>query len=296
VQPIPFMKSHRRFIPPLVPVGPVAAASVCAPPIGEHLGSQAGWRLHRQLDEWENEGGSTAATDAATVLIVTPEDGDNVPEPASVDPQAGALDASRWGACGAARDLFPRNTLSDDVARALEVMNAPSAAAGGCPDDADDALCARVCPPMQRSREPCAAPFDRPPRELAYAGAPLSLPCEGLGLGREFACDAACRVDPGAAVSLTMEEALHSGCGWSVALRHRGDLQISVTMKFAQHHRSLALWERVGVRERSEARRHFIIRGGSARPMIVSVNRNPAVRAATLRLPETKRCGKTTAL
>jgi hypothetical protein len=28
-------------------------------------------------------------------------------------------------------------------------------------------------------------------------------------------------------------------------------------------------WERVGVRERSGARRHFIIRGGSARPMIV---------------------------
>jgi hypothetical protein len=43
-----------------------------------------------------------------------------------------------------------------------------------------------------------------------------------------------------------------------------------LTMKFAQHHRSLALWERVGVRERSGARRHFIIRGGSARPMIVS--------------------------
>jgi hypothetical protein len=40
------------------------------------------------------------------------------------------------------------------------------------------------------------------------------------------------------------------------------------TMKFAQHHRSLALW--AGVRERSGARRHFIIRGGSARPMIVS--------------------------
>jgi hypothetical protein len=43
----------------------------------------------------------------------------------------------------------------------------------------------------------------------------------------------------------------------------------AVTMKFAQHHRSLALWERVGVRKRSGARRHFIIRGGSARPMIV---------------------------
>jgi hypothetical protein len=41
-------------------------------------------------------------------------------------------------------------------------------------------------------------------------------------------------------------------------------------MKFAQHHPSLALWERAGVRERSGARRHFIIRGGSARPMIVS--------------------------
>jgi hypothetical protein len=43
------------------------------------------------------------------------------------------------------------------------------------------------------------------------------------------------------------------------------------TMKFAQHHRSLALWERVGARERSGARRHFIIRGASARPMIVSM-------------------------
>jgi putative inorganic carbon (HCO3(-)) transporter len=49
--------------------------------------------------------------------------------------------------------------------------------------------------------------------------------------------------------------------------RHVADRVL--TMKFAQHHRSLSLWERVGVRERSGARRHFIIRGGSARPMIV---------------------------
>ena len=41
-------------------------------------------------------------------------------------------------------------------------------------------------------------------------------------------------------------------------------------MKFAQRVRSLALRERVGVRERSGARRHFIVRGGSARPIIVS--------------------------
>ena len=45
----------------------------------------------------------------------------------------------------------------------------------------------------------------------------------------------------------------------------------ALTMKFAQHVRSLALWERVGVRGRSGARRHFIVRGGSARPMIVCV-------------------------
>jgi transposase len=48
-----------------------------------------------------------------------------------------------------------------------------------------------------------------------------------------------------------------------------GGSGLVLTMKFAQHHRSLALWERVGVRERSGARRHFIIRGGSTRPMIV---------------------------
>jgi outer membrane protein OmpA-like peptidoglycan-associated protein len=40
-------------------------------------------------------------------------------------------------------------------------------------------------------------------------------------------------------------------------------------MKFAQQVSSLALWERVGVRERSGARRHFIVRGGSAHPSIV---------------------------
>ena len=40
-------------------------------------------------------------------------------------------------------------------------------------------------------------------------------------------------------------------------------------MKFAQRVRSLDLQERVGVREGSGARRHFIVRGGSARPMIV---------------------------
>ena len=44
-------------------------------------------------------------------------------------------------------------------------------------------------------------------------------------------------------------------------------------MKFAQRVRSLALRERVGVREGSGARRHFIVRGGSARPMIVSRDR-----------------------
>lgn len=97
-------------------MGPVAAASVCAAPIVEHLGSQEGWRLHGQLDDWENEGGSMTANEAAAVLIVTSEDGGNAPEPASVDPQAGALDASRWGARGAARDLLPRNSRSDDVA------------------------------------------------------------------------------------------------------------------------------------------------------------------------------------
>ncbi len=42
-----------------------------------------------------------------------------------------------------------------------------------------------------------------------------------------------------------------------------------LTMNFAEHVCSLALWERVGVREGSGARRHFIIRGGSARSMIV---------------------------
>ena len=110
------MKSYRRFIPPLVAMRPVAAASVCAAPIVEHLGSQAGWRLRGQLDDWENEGGSMTATEAAAVLIVTSEDGGNAPVPASADPQAGALDASRWDTHGTARDLFPRNSRSDDVA------------------------------------------------------------------------------------------------------------------------------------------------------------------------------------
>ena len=41
-------------------------------------------------------------------------------------------------------------------------------------------------------------------------------------------------------------------------------------MKLAEHVRSLALWERVGVRECSGARRHFIIWGVSARPTVVS--------------------------
>ena len=43
-----------------------------------------------------------------------------------------------------------------------------------------------------------------------------------------------------------------------------------VTMDVAQHVRSLAPRERVGVRERSGASRHLIVRGSSARPMIVS--------------------------
>lgn len=88
-------------------MGPVAAASVGAPPVVEHLGSQAGWQLHRQLDDWENEGGSMAATDAAAALIATPEGRGHAPEPALVDPQGGALDASRWDARGAARGSVP---------------------------------------------------------------------------------------------------------------------------------------------------------------------------------------------
>ncbi len=48
-----------------------------------------------------------------------------------------------------------------------------------------------------------------------------------------------------------------------------------LTMNFAKHVCSLALRERVGVRERSGARRPFIIWGGSPRPMIVSAKRVP---------------------
>jgi len=42
-----------------------------------------------------------------------------------------------------------------------------------------------------------------------------------------------------------------------------------LTMKFAQRVRSLALRERVGVREGSGASRDFIVWGGSPRPMIL---------------------------
>jgi len=43
-----------------------------------------------------------------------------------------------------------------------------------------------------------------------------------------------------------------------------------LTLKCAKHVRSLALWERDGVWEWSGARRHFILWGGSPRPMTVS--------------------------
>ena len=47
------------------------------------------------------------------------------------------------------------------------------------------------------------------------------------------------------------------------------------------HSPPLPLWERVGMRVRSGARRPFILRGGSTRPMIVSSSpRNPPGRAS----------------
>jgi len=61
----------------------------------------------------------------------------------------------------------------------------------------------------------------------------------------------------------------HSRRMSQIDVRHGALFYRNFTMKFAQRVRSLAFWERVGVRERSGARRHFIVRGGSARPMIV---------------------------
>jgi len=50
-------------------------------------------------------------------------------------------------------------------------------------------------------------------------------------------------------------------------------LTASLTMKFAQHGCSLTLWESWGKRRiKGEATfRHFVVRGGSARPVILTM-------------------------
>ncbi len=62
------MTSYRRFIPPLVPIGGAAVASVSASPMVVRLRNKQKGRHKTALDDWENEGGSVAATavDAAT--------------------------------------------------------------------------------------------------------------------------------------------------------------------------------------------------------------------------------------
>ncbi len=46
-------------------------------------------------------------------------------------------------------------------------------------------------------------------------------------------------------------------------------MAVDITMKSAQRVRSLALWKRVEARERSGARRRFMVRGRPGRAMIV---------------------------
>lgn len=66
--------------------------------------------------------------------------------------------------------------------------------------------------PMQWPRGTYTTPYSRPTRELDYAGAPLSLPYEGLGLrlGRESTHEATFPADAWAAVSHTTEDTVHS--------------------------------------------------------------------------------------
>lgn len=59
------MTSYRRFLLPLVPIGGAAAASVFAALMVERLRSKEKGRQKAKLDDWEDEGGSMAATDVA---------------------------------------------------------------------------------------------------------------------------------------------------------------------------------------------------------------------------------------
>ena len=65
---------------------------------------------------------------------------------------------------------------------------------------------------MQRPRGPSAAPYPRPSRELDFAGAPLSLPYEGLELrlGGESAHEMPFSADARAVVRRTTEDTAHA--------------------------------------------------------------------------------------
>jgi len=61
------MTTYRRFIPPLVPIGSGAAVSDFASLMVEHLRNKERVPHKRALDDWEDEGGSVAATDVVAL-------------------------------------------------------------------------------------------------------------------------------------------------------------------------------------------------------------------------------------
>ncbi len=63
------MTSYRRFIPPLVPIDRAAARSVFPSLMAERLRNQEKSRRKPALDDWENDGGSIEATDAAITRV-----------------------------------------------------------------------------------------------------------------------------------------------------------------------------------------------------------------------------------
>jgi hypothetical protein len=90
------MTSYRRYIPLLVPIGRAAGASVFPSLLLERLRNKQRGRWKAELGDWENEGGSMAATNVAATMVVTPVCDNSVPKPFPIDKETGAP-CSRWG-------------------------------------------------------------------------------------------------------------------------------------------------------------------------------------------------------
>ena len=139
-------------------------------------------RRKAALDAWENEGGRVAADSAQKPFSIVRENG----------VQGKLMPQYPYGADAVRNSLYAADRVSPDVAgQSFQRTRMPT---------------------MQRPPGSCAAPHCRPSQELDFAGAPLSLPHEGLELrlGMESAHEVTFSADARAVVRRTTEDTAHA--------------------------------------------------------------------------------------